>query len=132
MQYNAGKNLIRNLFNEVLGAPTVDISIIEKYVDPSYVQKVDGVTLNYEDFIQHMRKQKTIIASVSVEFLAIVEEGDTVFTNHIVTATKKDGSALKTKVIAQFTIQNNRLVGCDELTHLLAGSKEDRDMGSRH
>lgn len=131
MQY-AGKNLIRNLFNEVLGAPTVDISIIEKYVDPSYVQKVDGVTLNYEDFIQHMRKQKTIIASVSVEFLAIVEEGDTVFTNHIVTATKKDGSALKTKVIAQFTIQNNRLVGCDELTHLLAGSKEDRDMGSRH
>ena len=132
MQSSTGKNLIRNLFNEVLGAPTVDISVIEKYVDPSYEQKVDGVTLNYDDFIQHMRKQKTVIASVSVEFLAIVEEGDTVFTNHIVTATKKDGSALKSKVIAQFTIRNNRLVGCDELTHLLAGSKEDRDMGSRH
>lgn len=61
----------------------------------------------------------------------MAEEGYLVFTNHIVTAIKNDGSKLTVKVLAQFTIKNDRLAACDELTHLTAGKNEDRDFESR-
>ncbi|MGB9801958.1 MAG: hypothetical protein ACPLSX_03245, partial [Arcobacter sp.] len=93
---------------------------------------VDGNILDYNGFIKHMKKQKEVIESINVEFLAIAEDGENVFTNHIVTAVKKDGDKLKVKVIAQFIIKNNLIVKCDELTHMLSGKEADRDMGSRH
>lgn len=132
LQTPSGKNVIINLFRDVLGPSEVDITAIEKYIAPSYVQHVDGVTLDYDAFIAHMQKQKQVIASMSIEFLAMAEEGDTVFTSHVVTARKKGGSVIRAKVIAHFTIKDNRVTGCDELTRLLSGSNEDRDIGSRH
>ncbi|WP_028318669.1 nuclear transport factor 2 family protein [Desulfobulbus elongatus] len=132
MKKKTAKDVVINLFRDVLESPVVDVSVIDKYIAPSYVQNVDGVVLDYDGFIEHMEKQKQVVASLSVEFLAIAEDGDTVFTNHIVTANKKDGSTIQVKVIAQFTVQNNRLTNCDELTRLLSGNHEDRDIGSRH
>ncbi|MDR0576839.1 MAG: nuclear transport factor 2 family protein [Candidatus Accumulibacter sp.] len=132
MQNKTPRQVIIDLFNDILGAPSVDISAVQKYVDPAYVQHVDGVTLDYPGFIEHLRKQKQVIDSMTVEFLAMVEDGETVFTNHIVTAAKKDGSRIRAKVMAQFTVRDGRVIGCDELTQLLSGNPEDRDLGSRH
>lgn len=132
MLEQSGKEVIRRLFKDVLEAPVVEMSVIENYIDPRYIQSVDGVVLDYHGFIEHMKKQKQVIASMGVDFLSMVEENDTVFTNHIVTAKKKDGSEIQAKVIAQFTIQAGRLIACDELTRLLSGKEEDRDIGSRH
>lgn len=129
---NSGKTLIQNLFRDVLMASEVDKSIIEKYIDPSYVQTVDGVTLDYDSFVTHIIEQKKVINTIEVEFSTLVQEGNVVFSNHIATVHKKDGSNLKAHVIAQFTIKNNRLVECDELTRLIEGNDEDMDIGSRH
>ncbi|HHF2906915.1 TPA: hypothetical protein ACPJZ5_004788, partial [Vibrio diabolicus] len=104
----------------------------EQYVDPSYIQKVDGVELDYDSFVNHIEAQKKVISKLDVNFLTLVQEGNVVFSNHVVTAHKKDGSIIKVKVIAQFTIHNNRLVLCDELTRLIEGGGEDHDIGSRH
>jgi len=128
---NLGKSLIENLFRNVLTASKVDNSVFERYIDPSYVQTVDGVTLDYAAFISHINYQKKVITTMKVEFVTIVQEDNVVFTNHIVTIQKKDGSSLKAHVIAQFTVKNNRLVACDELTRLIEGNQEDRDIGSR-
>ena len=126
------KTIIIELFRDVLASPVVDTAAVAKYVSPSYIQTVDGVTLNYDGFIAHMRKQKEVIASLSVEFLAMVAECDILFTNHVVTVQKKDSSVIQIKVIAQFVFEDNRLIRCDELTRLLSGNHEDRDIGSRH
>ena len=126
------KALIKNLFTDVLMAPELDVSLIVQYVDPSYIQKVDGVELDYDSFVNHIEAQKKVISKLDVNFLTLVQEGNVVFSNHIVTAHKKDGSIIKVKVIAQFTIHNNRLVLCDELTRLIEGGGEDHDIGSRH
>ncbi|MEJ1958405.1 MAG: nuclear transport factor 2 family protein [Nitrosomonadales bacterium] len=132
MAHQTGKDIITGLFRDVLQSPSLDMSAVEKYIDPSYTQSVDGVALNYDGFLAHMRKLKSTIASLSVEFLAMAEDSDTVFTNHVVTAKKNDGSQIRVKVIAQFVVHGNRLISCDELTRLLSGAPEDRDMGSRH
>ena len=44
---------------------------------------------------------------------------------------KYSGGKVKAKVIALFVIKDNKIVLCDELTHVIAGSSEDRDLGSR-
>ena len=126
------KEVIIGLFKDVLEAPSLDEKIVSDYVSPRYVQNVDGVTLDYADFIAHMRKQKSVLAALSVEFVAMVEENATVFTHHIVDAEKKDGSRLRVQVLAQFVIRDGKLLRCDELTRLLSGAEGDRDIGSRH
>lgn len=132
MLKKSGKAIIRNLFRDVLESSEVELSVIEKYIDPAYIQKVDGVILDYHGFIEHMKKQKQVIESMSVTFISMVEESDTVFTNHIVVAKKKDKEELRVHVIAQFTLQDGRLIACDELTRLIRGNEEDHDIGSRH
>ncbi|AFL68821.1 nuclear transport factor 2 family protein [Sulfurospirillum barnesii] len=132
MLKKSGKGIIRNLFRDVLESSEVELSVIEKYIDPGYIQKVDGVILDYHGFIEHMKKQKQVIEAMSVTFISMVEESDTVFTNHIVVAKKKNKEELHVHVIAQFTLKDGRLIACDELTRLLTGNEEDRNIGSCH
>lgn len=129
----SAKEVILALFRDVVQAPVLDMQAVERYVSPRYVQHVDGVTLDYAGFVAHMQKQKKAIAAMSVAFVALVQDpdGHVVFSHHVVEARKKDGGLVRVKVLAQFTVADGRLVGCDELTQLLSGAHEDRDLGSR-
>ncbi|MCG3679893.1 hypothetical protein [Aliarcobacter butzleri] len=132
MKNSSGKELIKDLFKNVLQNQSVDIEIIKKYISEKYIQYVDGKELRFEQFVEHIKKQKEVIESIKVDFISMVEENNIVFTNHIVSINKKDNSFVKVKVIAEFIIENEKLVKCDELTFLLNGSSEDKDLGSRH
>ncbi|MCG3696612.1 hypothetical protein L5F39_03185 [Aliarcobacter butzleri] len=132
MKNSSGKELIKDLFKNVLQKQSVDIEIIKKYISEKYIQYVDGKELRFEQFVEHIKKQKEVIESIKVDFISMVEENNIVFTNHIVSINKKDNSFVKVKVIAEFIIENEKLVKCDELTFLLNGSSEDKDLGSRH
>ncbi|MFQ2720571.1 hypothetical protein ACK3YS_16705 [Aeromonas caviae] len=50
---------------------------------------------------------------------------------HVVQATRQDGGTLVCKVSGLFTFRGDRICHTDEVTCLLAGSKEDADIGSR-
>lgn len=102
------------------------------YFSPDYIQLVDGKELNYEKFVLHMKAQKAVMATVKVTFKHIVAEGDKVATVHIVEGHKKDGGFVKGQVNAFFQIKDNKIVHCNELSHLIQGSDEDKDLGSRH
>ena len=128
---NELKTKIVDLFRNLLKSSEVDLTAVEKHIAPYFIQMVDGVVLDYDAFVEHMRKQKELVASASVEFLAIVEEGNTLFSNHVVTVHKRDNSVIQVKVIAQFVFEGDRLVRCDELTRLLSENPEDHIFGSR-
>ena len=126
------KETIRRIFRDIVGAGQVDEAGIRRLFAPGYVQKVDGKTLDLDGFIAHMRAQKQHITEAETEFLALAEEGDTVFSNHIVRAKKADGSRIAVQVLAQFAFdENGRIALYDELTRLIAGGAEDADIGSR-
>ena len=113
--------------------PDVNIEkLAAEKISPNYVQHVDGKTLDYEQFIKHRLVQNKVVKTITVNFQHIVAEGDKIFTIHVADVEKKDGSKVKIKVIAMFIIKDAKLVACDELTHVLEGSKEDEDLGSRH
>lgn len=86
------KDTIRHIFRDIVGGSQVDEAQIRRLFAVGYVQKVDGKTLDLDGFIAHMRAQKQHIAEAETEFLALAEDGGTVFSNHIVRAKKADGS----------------------------------------
>ncbi|MDO4642495.1 MAG: hypothetical protein Q4A74_01490 [Cardiobacteriaceae bacterium] len=127
------KETIRYIFADIVGGKTLDERSIHQHFSADYEQKVDGKTLNLEQFIEHMRLQKQHIHEVKTTFLTLVEEGHTVFSHHIVHAEKQDGSRIAVQVIAQFDFDDEgKIRACDELTRLLEGTSEDADIGSRH
>jgi len=126
------KELIKQAFRHIIEAETVDEKQIARFFSPDYIQHVDGHTIGYDEIVRHLYEQRRTIAAMEVNFLALAGEGNLVFTNHVVSARRKDGGRIKVKVIAQFTFQGDKIVSCDELTHMISGRAEDKDLGSRH
>ncbi len=126
------KALIQAAFRDVIEDCQATETTIAHYFSPDYIQSVDDKILNFEQFVSHMKVQKSVVETININLLKMVGEGDIVCSHHEVYATKKNGDALKAKVIAFFTIKNGKIIRCDELTHLLEGAQEDHDLGSRY
>lgn len=129
---NTAITLVRELFECALLRPELDEARLAQLVHPEYRQQADGRSLDYADFVKHLRHLKQACGRVGLEILSWAEQGERVFTRHLVAADKRDGSQVRMLVIAEFRVRDGRVVACDELTHMLAGTGEDRDLGSRH
>lgn len=121
---------MNRLFKDVIEDLHADETVISQYFSSSYIQHVDGHTLNYREFIEHMLAQKAILSSAEVTIERCVEEGSTICTVHIVDAVKKNGEMVKVKVIAYFEIEDDKITLCDELTYVLKGEAKDQNIGS--
>lgn len=121
---------IEKVFKEVLEDLNADEKVISQYFSPNYIQHVDGHTLNYSDFVQHMKVQKTMLDSCKVSIQHYVREGNTLCTVHQVDAVKKNGCEIAVLVISYIEVENGKITLCNELTRLLKGAKEDQEIGS--
>ncbi len=129
---DATRVFVKNVLKTVIEDMQVTDQTYETYFSKDYIQHVDGKTLNYTDFVNHMKAQKTILASASVSFKYIIVEGSTVATLHFVDALKRDGTSLRVQVNAVFQVKDHQFILCDELTRLIQGSKGDENVGSCH
>ena len=125
------RNFVINALQHVIGNPEHDAKLLEHYFSEKYQQRVNGVNLDYHQFVEHMALLKRHTKKMILNILALASEDYTVFTQHHVDIEKSDGEQCSFEVFANFTIKNNKIVSCVELTRLLAGSSEDDDMGSR-
>ncbi|MDR6545161.1 putative SnoaL-like aldol condensation-catalyzing enzyme [Chryseobacterium rhizosphaerae] len=124
------KHFIQQVFSEVLENPVFDQSAIEKYFSKQYVQFVDHAQLDYNEFVLHIKKLKEKVAEQKLEIINSAENGNTIFIKHIATSVLKDGSTVLHKVLAEFTIQDGKIIQCDELTFLLEGNHSAKRLGS--
>lgn len=127
---NLSKSFIERVFKEVIEDLNANEKIISQYFSPHYMQHVDGHHLNYEDFVQHMLVQKSLLDSIKVCIERCVIEGSAICTVHRVDAIKKNGEKIAIKVIAYFEVKNKKIILCDELTHLLEGDEKNQNIGS--
>lgn len=127
---NLSRNFIERVFKEVIEDLNANEEIISQYFSPHYIQHVDGHHLNYEDFVQHMVVQKSLLDSIKVCIEHCVIEGNVICTIHRVDAIKKNGEKIAIKVIAYFEVENKKIILCDELTHLLEGDEKNQNIGS--
>jgi len=126
------KALVKESFKAVVEDLTYNEAAVEKYFSKKYVQKVDGKELDYQGFCQHMKVQKQALKHLSTDFITLVQEGGIVFTHHIVNMETKEGRSASIQVIAEFHVEEGKIIYCNELTHLRSGDEQDRDLGSRH
>jgi len=126
------KELVKQAFAEVLANQTFDRKKIAQYFSTDYKQYVDGQVLNYEQFVAHIELVKKRTSNLIFDYATIVQEGNIVFTNHKVSATMENGEVSITHLIAEFHIEQDRIVSCSEMSRLVTGRKEDGDLGSAH
>ncbi len=124
------KHFIQQVFSDVLENPFFDPTLIEKYFSRHYIQFVDHTQLNYDEFILHIKNLKEKVAEQKIEILNHAEHGNIIFTNHVVRSVLKDGSVASHKVLAEFTIQDDKIIRCDELTLLIEGDHIAKNLGS--
>lgn len=125
------KQLFKQCMQEVLEAPDFNLSTIESYFSPEYQQHVDGKTLNYEEFIAHIKHVKEVVQTAKLTFEKLTVVDSVVSSIHVVDVVKKDGGKAKFRVHGDFTFDNNRLIKTDERTEMLSGHESDEDLGSR-
>jgi ketosteroid isomerase-like protein len=124
------KQLIKDSFNTLFSKLDASEESVSQFFDKNYKQNVDGKTLDYKGFLQHIKVLFSQLESCRVEFEHIIAEGDKVCTVHYPIAVKKNGVKVKAEVHALFQINNGKIVLCHELTHLHEGEEKDRDLGS--
>jgi predicted SnoaL-like aldol condensation-catalyzing enzyme len=128
---DSNKSLVERAFQDVFASDAFDEGAIARYFSPRYVQKTDGRTLDYAGFVAHVRELKRTVKNVKITFERMVAEGASVVSIHRAEAEKIAGGRVAIRVFALFVIEENRIVLCDELTHLELGAAEDRDLSSR-
>lgn len=125
------KELITTVFQKILENPEFDEKLIGMYFSKDYIQHVDGKTLDYTGFVQHMKALKNAVSQLQITIRSMASEEDVVFTNHVAKIYKKDGKQGEGEVIAEFRIKDQQIIYCNELTRIIKGSEEDSDIGSR-
>lgn len=130
MVFSAQQQVIDAL-HQVIASPVHSPASIAEFFDPDYEQWVDGKTLGYNDFLHHMALLKQVTRRMSLTILAVASQGNDVLTHHLVEVEKQDGVRSTIQVFAHFTLRNQRIYRCSELTHLVNGDRQDADLGSR-
>ncbi|WP_051228877.1 nuclear transport factor 2 family protein [Pleomorphomonas oryzae] len=123
-------DLLRRLF-AAFTDPTTKPETFAELLTPDYVQRVDGKELDYAGFLTHSAALQASLASSRVTFEHIVTDGRAAATVHIAEAVKTNGDRIRLKVIAYYEFRDGRISLVDELTHLMDGADQDRDLGSR-
>ena len=124
------QDFLERVFRNMLD-PALEASAMGEFFSSSYIQVANGERLDYQGFINHAQAVKRSLATAKVNFERIVVDGDQIADIHVLDATKKDGSALKMKVLAFYKLRDGKIVEVDELTHLVQGAEADRDIGYR-
>ncbi len=124
------KELIKAVFKLVFEEKVTDEETLSQYFSPSYVQTVNNETLDFEAFVKHIAHLQAKISACTITFKRLVAEDNVVFSNHMVDSTLQNGDHVRHHVIAEFEIQDGKIVKCDELTCLLEGHATYRDLGS--
>jgi hypothetical protein len=122
---------VQHVLNDVcFGSPEQAEADIARYFSPDYVQVTDGNRLEYNEFVAHIKHLRGVIASGTIEVHEAVRNGNVIADRHTMRATKTDGSEVIGDEVA-FTEYggDGRILRVHELSHIIAGSKADQNIG---
>ncbi|MCH2274485.1 nuclear transport factor 2 family protein [Thalassospira sp.] len=130
MTHDETRIFLENLFGLLLDPERPAEDLLHLFTS-DYVQIADGKTLDLKDFVAHARTLKSILKSAHVRFEKIITSNNSIADIHIVDAIKKDGSTMTCKVLTFYEMRDGKISRIEELSHLIAGAKEDSDLASR-
>ena len=113
---------LKTIFTEVFEGPNVDLDVIKQHFHADYQQWVDGEQMDFMQFVRHLKALKAAIGQVHIELARMVVDGNTVCVVHYPEGVKADGEKVRAKVISIFQFRDDKLLACEELTFMVAGS----------
>ncbi len=132
-QNTMGSEEVRSFLEEffrLFADPSISADVFGRLMTPDYVQRVDGIELDFAGFIAHRTKLLEALSDMKVTFEHYVGDGRSAATVHLADVVKKNGDKVQLKVIAFYQLKDRRLSYVEELTFLVAGSHEDKNLGS--
>ncbi len=131
MEKQEMKTLIEDAYADVLN--NLKVEKIERYFDTQYLQTTDSVNSTFNQFKQHIVALQKVTRKIQVtEFQEEMfdVENQKIFLHYVVNVTKIDGKVGHVEVFAVFTVNENKIVRCEELTRAL-DDKTLNDLGSK-
>lgn len=123
--------LVLHALKEIITNPIYNEDVIKTFFSLNYHQIVNGKNLNFDDFINHIKFLKQQTTYIKLTVIASAASGNTVFTHHKVVANKVDGTIASFEVLAHFSVMNQKIASCKELTRVIDGVDSDQDFGSK-
>ena len=110
-----------------------DKTALESMLSKGYIQKFGGSQNDRDEFIQHSLVLSKQLKTMDILFKDVnIDSNGTISEIHVVEVTELDGSKSKFKLYAFYYFDNDgKLKLIDELSTMLEGSNENKDMGSR-
>lgn len=131
MEKQEMKTLIEDAYADILN--NLKVEKIERYFDTQYLQTTDSVNSTFNQFKQHIVALQKVTRKIQVtEFQEEMfdVENHKIFLHYVVNVTKIDGKVGHVEVFAVFTVNENKIVRCEELTRAL-DDKTLNDLGSK-
>lgn len=91
---------VEDLFKNVFFSPEETfLPTIHKWFSPDFIQVTDGHVSNFDEFIVHVRKLRSLLSSISIQVLYLCQEDNKMSDRHVVQLTKKDGTKAVLEVL---------------------------------
>ena len=127
---NDAKTYIEQMF-QALFASDATAADVSRYITDDFVQVADEHVRDRLAFDAHLEALRADVSDVSFEFTTVFAEGDQICDIHTARGTGKDGEPFALKLIATYTLRDGKVARIEEMSCLLNGAEEDRDLAYR-
>ncbi|ROS01770.1 SnoaL-like protein [Sinobacterium caligoides] len=105
---------------------------MESELSDDFVQVFGGKINSRADFLAHVSVLQQSLTGAKIRFEDVSIDKDGVISEiHTIALNKKDGSEAVLRFLAFYYFKDGKLSKVDELSAVVQGSSEDRDLGSR-
>lgn len=114
MATQGNKQVVYKMLKSIFEDYATDGRAYENLIAKNYIQWADGQTSNYNELLSHferLHKSQT----QTVNFITLIEEGDIVFSRHVVTVYKENEPERNIEVFAEWTVINGLIEKCREV-----------------
>lgn len=109
--------------------PKQDVTeVIQKFFHSNYTQCINGLTMNRDEYIEHVIEQKKNMIVDAIDYKYFMENGEKLFALYYPKGKNSEGNDIKAEVIAYFEFKDTGLFRIHGQVHLLIGNPSDVDM----
>lgn len=94
----------------------------------NYSQCINGVTLNRDEYIQHVIEQRKEVDVHEMNYIHLMEKDNEAFALYSIKASNQKNELIKAEVIAYFHFERNKIINIHGQVHLSSGHLSDIDM----
>ena len=108
-----------------------DQQTLDRYFTDDFTSYSDGAVMDRHQFESHLSVLHSELRSFSVRFEQIITAEDRIAAILLIDFEKTDGAKSKVKVYVFYELRDGKLCAIDEITRLISGDPEGRDLVRR-